>query len=164
MTRLSLLLLTGPMVSARPLPGGHAQSPVVGVTNGNTITIVGDSHPEYRILRQRTPRRTGGCSKARLTYPAFQKEVTVAWFREDRHGRFADKVMTDGTEPGLRQVKLGPAWHGRGLQIEQSPRDRTQYAAKQETIPSQHTNTRNRGKTTRSSLLGVFGRRVDSRR
>ena len=68
----------------------------------------------------------------------FQKEVTVAWFREDRYGRIVGKVMIDDTDVGLRQVKAGLAWHRKSLQTEESAEDRKQYEEAEETARSQH--------------------------
>jgi endonuclease YncB( thermonuclease family) len=162
MTRLSLLLLTGLML---PLPSWAAtlRAVVVSVTNGNTITILGAAHLERKIRlagidAPAEGQGYAGLSKAHLTHLVLQKEVTVAWFREDRYGRIVGKVMIDGTDVGLRQIKAGLAWHRKGLQTEESLDDRTQYAAAEDTARSQH-----RGLWVDNTLLTTWDLRQKSR-
>ena len=137
MTRFSLLLLAGLML---PLPSwaDTLRGVVVSVANGDTITILDDSHLQYKIRlagidAPAKGQGYGSVSKAHLAYLVFQKEVTLVWFKEDRYGRIVGKVMTGGTDVGLKQVKAGLAWHSKRFQREQSPEDRMQYAEAEET-------------------------------
>ena len=62
----------------------------------------------------------------------------MAWFKEDRSGRIVGKVMIDGADVALMQVKAGLAWRCKRFQREQSPGDRMEYAAAEENARNQH--------------------------
>jgi endonuclease YncB( thermonuclease family) len=55
--------------------------------------------------------------------------VTLGGSKSDRHGRLIAKVIVEGTEANLEQVKAGLAWHFKRYEREQSPADRNLYAA-----------------------------------
>ncbi len=56
------------------------------------------------------------------------QQVTVEYQRRDRYGRIVGKVLLDGIDACLEQVKAGFAWHYKKYQHEQSPEDRQRYA------------------------------------
>ena len=41
----------------------------------------------------------------------FDKDVTVDYDKTDRYGRLVGKIILDGTDIDLEQVKAGMAWH-----------------------------------------------------
>lgn len=59
----------------------------------------------------------------------FGKAVTVETKKQGRYGRAVGKVVADGRDANLEQVKSGFAWHNKGYQREQSAEDRSQYAS-----------------------------------
>ena len=59
----------------------------------------------------------------------FGKTVTVDTGKTDRYGREVGKVLVDGVDANLEQLKRGLAWHYKTYEREQSPEDRRNYAA-----------------------------------
>ncbi len=56
------------------------------------------------------------------------KQVTIEYQKRDRYGRIVGKVLLDGIDVSLEQVKAGFAWHYKKYQHEQSLEDRQLYA------------------------------------
>ena len=59
----------------------------------------------------------------------FGKTVTVDTGKTDRYGREVGKVLVDGVDANLEQLKRGLAWHYKAYQREQPADDRLAYAA-----------------------------------
>jgi endonuclease YncB( thermonuclease family) len=57
----------------------------------------------------------------------FGKTVNVDWDKRDRYGRLVGKVMIDGVDVNLEQIKDGLAWFFRKYQNELSAEDRLTY-------------------------------------
>jgi len=53
---------------------------------------------------------------------------TIEYQKRDRYGRIVGKVLLDGIDVCLEQVKAGFAWHYKKYQHEQSAEDRELYA------------------------------------
>ena len=51
------------------------------------------------------------------------------WSKSDKYGRKVGKVLQEGQDINLEQVKRGLAWHYKQYQRDQSPVDRQSYAA-----------------------------------
>ena len=58
----------------------------------------------------------------------FGKDVTVTYDKTDQYGRLVGKILLDGKDVNLEQVKAGMAWHYKEYEREQSPEDRKIYA------------------------------------
>ena len=56
------------------------------------------------------------------------QQVTVEYQKRDRYGRIVGKVLLDGIDACLEQVKAGFALHYKEYQHEQSPEDQRLYA------------------------------------
>lgn len=105
---------------------------VVGVTDGDTITVLDDSHTQFKIRlagidapEKKQP--FGQVSKKMLSDLVFQKMVQVEWKKQDRYGRLVGKVIVEQRDVNLEQVKYGLAWFYRKYQHELSPADRIAY-------------------------------------
>lgn len=125
---LAFLLCISPLLQAETLIGK-----VVGVTDGDTITVLDDSHTQFKIRlagidapEKKQP--FGQVSKKMLSDLVFQKTVQVEWKKQDRYGRLVGKVIVEQIDVNLEQVKYGLAWFYRKYQNELSPADRTAYA------------------------------------
>ena len=127
---LSALLLT----IAFPLTGHCAEltGRVVGVHDGDTVTLLSAGKVTHKIrlsgidapeLGQAFGRR----SKENLSKWAFSRSVTVDWSKKDRYGRIVGKLLVDGRDVNLEQVKVGLAWWYRAYANEQSPEDQGRY-------------------------------------
>ncbi len=52
----------------------------------------------------------GNKSKQNLSNLIFGKEVTVVFNKKDKYGRFVGKIMINGADANLEQIKAGLAW------------------------------------------------------
>lgn len=107
---------------------------VVGVADGDTITVVDDERQQHRVRlagidapekRQDFSQR----SKQSLSDLVYRQQVMVETGKTDRYGRLVGKVIANGQDVNLEQVLRGMAWHYKAYQREQSPPDRQAYAA-----------------------------------
>jgi endonuclease YncB( thermonuclease family) len=106
---------------------------VVGIADGDTITVLDASRSQHRIRLQgidapESRQAFGARSKQHLSDLAFDKEVTVEWEKRDRYGRVLGKVLVGGRDACLEQVRAGMAWHYKYYENEQNPQDRRLYA------------------------------------
>lgn len=106
---------------------------VVGVADGDTITVLGADNRQTRIRLQgidapESRQAFGQASKQNLSDLIFGRQVVVEYEKTDRYGRTLGKVLTGGHDVNLEQVKAGLAWHYKYYQDEQSPNDRRLYA------------------------------------
>lgn len=106
---------------------------VVGVADGDTITVLDDQRTQHKIRLAGidAPERAqafGRRSKETLSALAFGRHVTVEAEKQDRYGRTVGKVIIDGQDANLAMVQAGMAWHYKTYQREQSPADRILYA------------------------------------
>lgn len=88
---------------------------VVGVTDGDTITVLVDgTRPErVRLAEIDAPERGqpwGDRSKQALSGMLFQREVSVEQTAVDRWGRVVGRVSVDGRDVSREMVALGGAW------------------------------------------------------
>jgi endonuclease YncB( thermonuclease family) len=58
----------------------------------------------------------------------FGKDITVVYQKTDQYGRLVGKILIDGMDVNLAQVKAGMAWHYKEYEREQSVEDRDLYA------------------------------------
>jgi len=70
----------------------------------------------------------GAQSKKNLSDLVFNREVTVEYEKTDQYGRIVGKILMDGKDINLEQVKAGLAWHYKEYQREQTATDRELYA------------------------------------
>jgi len=55
-----------------------------------------------------------------LSQAIFDRVVTIEWSKHDRYRRIVGKVMLDGRDICLEQVRVGMAWHYKYYQDEQT--------------------------------------------
>jgi endonuclease YncB( thermonuclease family) len=116
---------------------------VVGVSDGDTITVHDADHQQYKIRLSGidAPEKAqpfGQRSKENLSHLVFGREVTVEWRKKDRYGRTVGKVLVaeptchEATCPKIldachAQVVAGMAWWYRQYAKEQEPGDANRY-------------------------------------
>ncbi len=106
---------------------------VVKITDGDTLYVLDANYKEHKIRLAGidAPERKqayGLASRKHLATIVANKQVTIAYEKRDRYGRIVGKVLLDGIDVCLEQVKVGLAWHYKKYQHEQSPEDRQLYA------------------------------------
>jgi endonuclease YncB( thermonuclease family) len=124
---VSLLLLISSAISAATLQGK-----VVGVADGDTITVLDATNTKHKIRLQGidAPEKAqafGQKSKQSLHELVHSKQVTVEFQKKDQYGRTLGKVLLNGNDICLEQIKLGMAWHYKQYESTQPKEDRAQY-------------------------------------
>jgi endonuclease YncB( thermonuclease family) len=107
---------------------------VVGVQDGDTITVLDSSKANHRIRllgidAPETGQPFGNRSGENLSEAIFNRVVTIEWSKHDRYGRIVGKVVLEGQDICLEQIKKGMAWHYKYYQDDQTREDRQLYAA-----------------------------------
>ena len=117
---------------------------VVAVSDGDTITVLDAKREQYKIRlagidAPEKAQAFGERSKQHLVELVFNKQVTVEWEKFDRYGRTIGKVLVNGTDANLEQIKAGMAWWYEKYRKEQSPDDQRSYRAAEQHARMQHT-------------------------
>lgn len=106
---LAALLLTPLLARADRFTGR-----VVGVTDGDTLTVLMDCRPvKVRLHGIDAPEQAqafGARSKRNLSALAFGKQAVVEVRETDQYGRLVAVVTCDGRNVNREQVKAGMAW------------------------------------------------------
>jgi endonuclease YncB( thermonuclease family) len=106
---------------------------VVGITDGDTITVLDASKSQHkiRLMGIDAPEKSqefGAASKQALSNYIYQKEVTVEYKKLDKYKRKVGKVILEGKDICLAMIELGMAWHYKDYEKEQSKTDRDLYS------------------------------------
>lgn len=124
-----LLLVTFSNLSVAEMISGR----VVGITDGDTITLLDQEHIQHKIRLSGidAPEKKqpyGQVAKKTLSDCAYNQSAQVEASSTDRYQRKIGKVIVNGVDCNLRQVKLGMAWHYKKYINEQPVDDRETYA------------------------------------
>ena len=125
-----LLLVLFPFgVSADTLIGK-----VVKITDGDTLVVLDASRQQHKIRlagidAPETKQPFGKRSKEALSALVAGQWVEVDWHKHDRYGRIVGKVIAQGKDVNLAQVRTGMAWWYRKYANEQSLVDQGLYEA-----------------------------------
>lgn len=130
-TRIIVLVAT--LLIGFPSVADTLQGRVVGVADGDTVTVLDASNTQWkiRLMGIDAPEKKmpfGQKSKQYLSDLVFNKQVIVDYSKKDRYGRTVGKILVDGIDANLEQVKAGMAWHYKQYQREQSEEDRLAYS------------------------------------
>jgi endonuclease YncB( thermonuclease family) len=127
-TLTATLILSASVVAAENFSGK-----VIGVMDGDTIEVLDASKTPRRIRLEGidAPEKAqpfGNRSKQHLSDSVFGKQVEVVSNKSDKYGRTVGKVLMNGKDANLEQVRAGFAWHYKEYQKEQLTADRALYA------------------------------------
>lgn len=136
LTWSALLLLAGALNAAT------LQGKVIGVADGDTVTLLDAQKNQHKIRLQGidAPEKAqafGNKSKQSLHEMVHGKEVFVDVQKKDKYGRSVGKILVNQTDVCLEQIKRGMAWHYKQYANEQSPEDRDVYAQAESTARAQ---------------------------
>lgn len=136
LTWSALLLLAGALNAAT------LQGKVIGVADGDTVTLLDAQKNQHKIRLQGidAPEKAqafGNKSKQSLHEMVHGKEVFVDVQKKDKYGRSVGKILVNQTDACLEQIKRGMAWHYKQYANEQSPEDRDVYAQSESTARAQ---------------------------
>ena len=140
---VTLLLLL--LVASAQAASESFEAKVIGVSDGDTITVRIANAPPYtiRLSGIDSPEKKqpfGNRSKQNLSQLVFGKPVRVEWSKKDKYGRLVGKVLVAtgacarppcaaALDVNLAQIAAGFAWHYRQYKNEQSKQDRSVYEA-----------------------------------
>jgi len=88
---------------------------VVGVSDGDTVTVLTAEHRQYKIRLSgidapEKKQAFGAHAKETLVHQLSGQNVVVEWTKIDRYGRIVGKVEVAGVDANLEQVREGSAW------------------------------------------------------
>ncbi len=89
---------------------------VVKITDGDTLYVLDATYQQHKIRLAGidAPERKqayGLASRKHLASIVAGQTVTIEYQKRDRYGRIVAKVLLDGIDVCLEQVKAGFAWH-----------------------------------------------------
>ena len=121
------------MVISCGIHAASLQGKVVGVADGDTVTVLDEQNKQHKIRLQGidAPEKAqafGQKSKQSLNQLVHSKQVVVEFDKKDKYGRIVGKVLLNGADVCLEQIKLGMAWHYKQYASEQPKADREIYA------------------------------------
>ena len=110
---------------------------VIGVSDGDTLTVLDDAKIQRRILLSgidapEKGQAFGERSKQNLSSLVLQKRVEARCHKKDRYGREVCTVFVNLRDVGLEQIRVGMAWHYKAYQHEQPTQDRLVYRDEEE--------------------------------
>lgn len=105
---------------------------VVSVSDGDTITVLDGNTVQHKIRLAGidAPERTQGFgqrSRESLAELVANQAVIVETNKQDRYGRYVGKVLIDGQDVNVEQIRRGLAWFYRQYEQELSDSDRQRY-------------------------------------
>jgi endonuclease YncB( thermonuclease family) len=124
-----LVLMCGSPLSAAELYGR-----VVGVSDGDTITVLDAEQVTHKIRLSGidAPEKAqpfGDRAKQQLSDWVYQATVRVIHDKTDRYGRIVGKVTLNGEDVNIQMIHAGLAWHYKAYEHEQPALDRVTYPA-----------------------------------
>ena len=108
----ALMLL---VFAIHPALAAQLQGRVVGVSDGDTITLLTSEHRQFKIRLSgidapEKKQAFGAFAKESLSRQVFGRPVIVEWTKTDRYGRIVGKIEIGGVDVNLEQVREGSAW------------------------------------------------------
>lgn len=106
---------------------------MISIADGDTLTVLDSSEKQHkiRLLGIDAPEKNqsfGNQSKQSLAQMVFGKTVVIDFNKRDKYKRIVGKVLLEGKDINLEQIKSGLAWHYKQYENEQELSDRSVYA------------------------------------
>lgn len=110
-----------------------AEGRVVGISDGDTLTVLGSNQQRYKIRLQgidapEKEQAYGQKCKESLMMATANLPVTVEAYKLDRYGRIIAKITAQHKDVALEQIRAGCGWHYVAYAKEQNDKDRKAYA------------------------------------
>lgn len=111
-----------------------APGTVVGVADGDTVTVLTDEQTERKVRLNGIDapehgQPFGETSKQHLSALVFGKVVEIEGHETDRYGRLVGVLKLAGRDINLEQLQAGQAWYYRQYESDVDPARRSVYAA-----------------------------------
>ena len=109
---VSVLLVLG---AGGASAGSASAYQVVGVSDGDTLTVVGSGHRPikcrlYGIDAPEKKQAYGQASKLSLSQLSYGRTAAIDIVSRDRYGRAVCKIAVDGVDVNKEQIARGMAW------------------------------------------------------
>jgi endonuclease YncB( thermonuclease family) len=140
-----IIVLAGAWACIKPTPtepgklieGMEIEGKVVGVADGDTVTILDADRKQYklRLAYIDAPEKAmpfGQASKQALSNLVYNKTVSAKIDDVDRYGRGVARIIYKSQDINLQQVSTGFAWHYTQYAKTQSRSDFARYREAQE--------------------------------
>lgn len=119
---------------AAPIRAQSLTGKVIKVADGDTVTVLDANNHQERIRFQgidapESAQAFGNVSKENVARLVFGKTIIVEYAKRDKYGRIVGKILLDGKDINLEQLRAGMAWFYRFYENELSEADRKAYAA-----------------------------------
>ena len=110
---------------------------VVGIADGDKLTLLDTSNTQHKIRLAGidSPEKNqpfGQVCKQSLSGLAYDHSAQIDWKKMDRYGRIIGKVLVDGRDVNLEQIRRGCGWHYKKYMNEQILGDRLSYGKAEE--------------------------------
>ena len=107
---------------------------VIKITSGDTVVLLDQSKTNHKIRLSgidapEMKQHFGKQSKQNLSSLIAGKSIKVEYRKLDSYGRIIGKLIYQGRDINLLQIKQGYAWHDRPGKKDQSPLDRALYGS-----------------------------------
>ena len=107
---------------------------VIKVTDGDTVHVLDQSKTKHKIRlggidAPEKKQLFGDKSTQNLSRLIAGKNVEVEYDKRDRYGRIVGKLIKDGQDINLLQIKGSLAWHYKYYEKEQTKLDRVLYSS-----------------------------------
>lgn len=125
-------------VPAQGTPDPNANAEVVGVNDGDTITVrmIDTGRQErVRLATIDAPEMNqpyGQAAKKSLSDLVFGKNIRLEIVDRDQYGRIVGEVFVDGMNINTEQIRRGFAWHYKQFERQQTEEQRQIYSSVQE--------------------------------
>jgi endonuclease YncB( thermonuclease family) len=107
---------------------------IVAVADGDTVTLLDEDNRQHKIRLDGidAPEKSqafGDRSKQSLSDLVHGRNVRAQCPKTDPYGREVCKILSEGVDVNLEQIRRGMAWHFKRYEREQPPLDRRAYSA-----------------------------------
>lgn len=115
MKQLTALIFCAALVLAHPAAAADIAGRVVGITDGDTLTLLTDQKESIRVRLAEidAPEKGqpyGARAKQALSELCFNQQVTAAYVDTDRYGRTVARIRAVTLDINAEMVKRGAAW------------------------------------------------------
>lgn len=137
MSNFTRILVLGAMLALPAVYADTLTGRVVAIADGDTLTLLDATNTQHKIRLAGidSPEKNqpfGQVCKQSLSGLTYNQAAQIDWNKLDRYGRVIGKVLVNGQDVNLEQIRLGCAWHYKKYQNEQSPEDQVSYARAEE--------------------------------
>jgi len=119
-----------------PEPPKQMQVRVVGVNDGDTLTVMDSKQKTYTVQLDgidapEAAQPYGEASKKHLERRILRKNVVLMWHKTSKDGALIAKVLLNNGDINLLQLRTGSAWQTKNITVDTSGSDSGRYASAQ---------------------------------